>query len=113
MGIDFSHCDAHWSYSGFHNFRKRLAAAIDIDLEEMVGFDEGSRSWDEYKDHPLHNFLNHSDCEGYLKPTNEMIDAIRNIIKTWPEDDYDRQTAEELLCGMQNALYDCSSIEFL
>lgn len=24
MGIDFSHCDAHWAYSGFNRFRNRL-----------------------------------------------------------------------------------------
>ena len=28
MGIDFSHGDASWSYSGFNRFRKRLAQEI-------------------------------------------------------------------------------------
>lgn len=34
MGIDFSHCDAHWAYSGFHRFRTRLATQVGL-----MGFD--------------------------------------------------------------------------
>lgn len=38
MGLNFSHCEAQWSYSGFHCFRKRLAKEVGIDLDEMQGF---------------------------------------------------------------------------
>ncbi|CAM5353616.1 hypothetical protein [Bacillus safensis FO-36b] [Bacillus safensis subsp. safensis] len=38
MGLDFTHCEAHWSYSDFHGFRKRLAACIGMNLDDMEGF---------------------------------------------------------------------------
>lgn len=38
MGLDFSHCDAHWGYSGFMRFRTRLAAEAGIALHCMEGF---------------------------------------------------------------------------
>ena len=40
MGLDFSHTDAHWSYSGFFAFRRRLFAAVmpRTDLDGMRGF---------------------------------------------------------------------------
>jgi hypothetical protein len=38
MGLDFSHCDAHWSYSGFNEFRVKLAEAAGIVLGDMEGF---------------------------------------------------------------------------
>lgn len=80
MGLAFSvkgyECKAHWSYSGFSEFRKRLARTIGIDLDEMKGFykrhpnDEGFikmgwKDWDSVQS-PLKYLLNHSDCDGYL-----------------------------------------------
>jgi hypothetical protein len=42
MGVDFNvggkSVGAHWSYSGFNEFRHKLAAAIGIDLDQMEGF---------------------------------------------------------------------------
>lgn len=38
MGLDFTHCEAHWSYSGFMVFRRKLAKAIGVDLNRMEGF---------------------------------------------------------------------------
>lgn len=38
MVLDFTHCEAHWSYSDFHDFRKRLAACIGMNLDDMEGF---------------------------------------------------------------------------
>ena len=49
MGLNFSHTDMHWSYSCFHEFRRKLAAEIGIDLDDMDGF-EGTLSWDDLKD---------------------------------------------------------------
>ena len=44
MGIDFSHGDAHWAYSGFMRFRGRLAVELGYPnpLHEM--YDDGSYS---------------------------------------------------------------------
>ncbi|MGM0968897.1 MAG: hypothetical protein ACQEWR_10020 [Bacillota bacterium] len=39
MGLDSTHCEAHWSYTDFHDFRCKLAACIGMNLDEMDGFD--------------------------------------------------------------------------
>ena len=38
MGIDFSHCEAHWGYMGFMRFRTRIATESGIALNCMSGF---------------------------------------------------------------------------
>lgn len=73
MGIDFSHSNASWAYSGFMRFRSRLAQAEGFDLEQMDGFQRAweparpMRSWDEITT-PLKPLLEHSDCDGELTP---------------------------------------------
>jgi len=68
MGLNFSistrSSNAAWSYSGFGNFRRKLAEEIRIDLNAMEGFG-GKTKWDTVKD-PIKYLLNHSDCDGHL-----------------------------------------------
>lgn len=104
MGIDFSHCDARWSYSGFHAFRCRLFASVSRSpLDSMEGFG-GSNSWDEIKD-PTVPFIHHSDCDGKLAPEDckAVAPRLREIVSAWPADDVDRLRAEELARGMDLA----------
>ena len=67
MGLDFAQSDAHWSYSGFNDFRRRLSFMLDFDLRSMVGFG-GERSWNAVPQDDILVLLNHSDCEGILSP---------------------------------------------
>lgn len=103
MGIDFSHCDAHWSYFGFNHFRIRVANEIDIDLDSMEGFG-GSGSWDDIKD-PLKYFLNHSDCDGTItaKRCGKIATRLEEVISKWGDNDYDKKQAERLIAGMRLA----------
>lgn len=114
MGIDFSHCDSHWSYYGFHWFRVRLAKEIGIDLEKMEGFEdlrsmstgsfEKGMSWKGIKD-PIKCLLNHSDCDGRIsaKKCAVIYPRLLELIKDWPDDDYDKKQALELAEGMKEA----------
>ncbi|MCP1180516.1 MULTISPECIES: hypothetical protein [Bacillus] len=93
MGLDFNHSDAHWGYSGFNNFRRKLAREINLDLDAMEGFG-GDFSWDLVKD-DIKDFLNHSDCDGYLTSEQCKIiyPRILELVKNWPNEDYDKQEA--------------------
>jgi hypothetical protein len=108
--LDFTE-RAHWSYSGFHHFRERLACAIGLKLDEMEGFG-GTKAWDE--GHPLTPLLNHSDCEGELSDAQCGLVAfgLNEIIHKWPEDDYDRQNAEKLFNHMVKCLETRRSLRF-
>ena len=114
MGIDFAYQkieypenredQPHWSYSGFMEFRKRLAAEIDIDLDAMQGFCEPGeiyREWDTVND-AIVSFLDHSDCEGEMDYNicETVAPRLRELVAKWPDDDYDKITALRLASMM-------------
>lgn len=113
MGVDFSHCDAHWSYSGFDSFRMNLASQIGINLDEMMGYG-GDRSWDEIDD-PIKPLLNHSDCDGVLTPEECKIvyPRLKELIKSWDDNNRDKQKAMELIKGMKLCVERNENLEFL
>jgi len=120
MGIDFSHCDAHWAYSGFHRFRSRLAEEIGIVLNEMEGFEHQGETpkkfkWEALKADPILDLFNHSDCDGLLtaKQCATIAPRLRELVNLWPEDDYDRMKALELAAGMDLAVSLEEDLEFL
>jgi len=114
MGLDFSHCNASWSYDGFDRFRQKLAKEVGIDLDSMEGFDiravltgkiSNSNKWSSLKPDDVHDFLNHSDCDGILTPEQcgRIAPRLTELIKDWDDDDYDKQQALELIEGMNAA----------
>ena len=110
MGLDFSHGGAHWSYSGFMAFRKRLAREIGVDLECMAGFappesliDMSAKDWDllgfgikperfnmswNGVNDTLVPLLNHSDCDGSLSADEccTIAPRLREIVQRWTDD---------------------------
>ena len=112
MGLDFNGSNAYWGYIGFHNFRKRLAAALGFDLDQMEGFG-GRRPWSEIK-HPLKPFLNHSDCEGSLSAAEckRIGPALLEVVRNWPEEDRDRIQAEMLANDMIRLAKRGKTLEF-
>jgi hypothetical protein len=93
MGLDFAGSEAHWSYSGFNRFRRKLAQMINMNLDAMEGYG-GNTSWDTITD-DIKDFLNHSDCEGHLTPKQCRVIAprLKELVKDWPDEDYDKITA--------------------
>lgn len=106
MGINFSVQDSdyeitsQWSYSGFMDFRKRIAKSINIDLEEMEGFSKkhpvdpeyrkiGTYPWEKIKS-PIKHFLNHSDHEGHLNWKHCLLIAsqLKVILLLWENNGY-------------------------
>lgn len=128
MGLDFSHGDAHWTYSGFMRFRTKLAAEIGVFLPLMEGFEREygpeSEMFKRYDDilpiewqhvqHPLVPFLRHSDCDGFLAPTlcEEIARHIATIIRYWPKEDRDTVEAEKLIEGLEDAAFKKEQFEF-
>jgi hypothetical protein len=112
MGLDFDHGDAHWSYRGFGRFRKRLAEAIGVRLEEMRGFG-GGKSWDTVQD-DIVPLLNHSDCDGELTPEEcaKVAPRLSKLAEAWDEDDYDRITSVELVAAMLQCAEDGVALGF-
>ncbi|MFD0587662.1 hypothetical protein ACFQZE_06580 [Paenibacillus sp. GCM10027627] len=112
MGLDFSHCEARWSYSGFNNFRKKLANELGFNLNEMQGFG-GSRKFNEIKDDIVY-LLDHSDCDGHItaKRCAKVAPRLRELVKTWDNEDYDKIKALELAEGMECAASMGEKLEF-
>lgn len=120
MGLDFSHTDAHWAYSGFGRFREALADHEGIALPEMVGFG-GHLSWGTVTT-PLKPLLDHSDCDGELTPEECSLVAprLREVIEAlWPNPDlddvracHDLQAGLALAEGMEAAAAANEPLEF-
>ena len=127
MGLDFSHTEAHWSYSGFGRFREALAEHEGFNLNEMQGFcapwrgddpeTHPNRSWDEITT-PLKPLLNHSDCEDDLSPEEcaQIAPRLREVVNAiWPVDvgrDHNRQQGLLLAEGLELAASRGERFEF-
>lgn len=105
MGLDFSHCDAHWSYGCFMSFRIQLAELIGHDLYSI-------RRNPQITDDPILPLLNHSDCAGHLTPEEcrAVAPRLRELIPQL--DDWDRGQATELCNGMEAAAIAGENLEF-
>jgi hypothetical protein len=112
MGIDFSHCDAHWAYSGFHRFRCRLAEQVGLkDYHEIRSTDDPR--FEKIENDPIVHLLAHSDCDGELTPDECRVVAprLRELVSGWG-DDFDRSKALELADGMEEAAKANEPLEF-
>ena len=114
MGLGFVQSDASWSYSGFMHFRERLAEDIGIILRDMYGFGEDDGiSWNTI-DSDLFPLLNHSDCEGEMSPQEcaQVAPALRKILESWPDEDYDTIQGLLLVEGMERCADEGIPLEF-
>ena len=106
MGLDIRPGGASWSYRGFMNFRRNLAAEDGIDLDTMNGFG-GNKSWDTVTS-ALEPLLDHSDCDGYIDSYDceTMIPRLRRVSQQWHGNDairdYDVFQLDKLIAGMEH-----------
>ncbi|MDA8205200.1 MAG: hypothetical protein M0Z36_03960 [Thermaerobacter sp.] len=103
MGLDFSHCDASWSYTNFHEFRSELAEMVGIDLSTMEGFG-GTRSFDELHD-DIKPLLDLSDCDGELSPDDcqRVANRLEELIAKAGEEWHHRSKGLLLVEGLRDA----------
>lgn len=119
MGLDFIGSDAHFSYSGFHAFRQKVASSVGINLSKMYGFqamnksNDGQIPWDGVKD-DIKIFLNHSDCEGILTPTEckKAGKRLKEIVSTWEDGDWDKENGLQLAKDMLKCAKVGMNLEF-
>lgn len=74
MGLDFSHCEAHWAYSGFMRFRTKLAAEVGIALHCMESF-----AWNFSTNKP-YEFVRVNEYNESI-PNNGGLIGIQPVIK--------------------------------
>ncbi len=116
MGIAFSHCEASWAYSGFMSFREKLVETIIVpcDLREM--YKSGKHFI--LKEHPIFDFINHSDCDGFLSPEQlkVIVPALEEILEKWDITDvfisHDYNNGKELIKGMKAAIEANENLKF-
>ncbi|MFE6500725.1 hypothetical protein [Kitasatospora sp. NPDC057738] len=119
MGLDFSHTEAHWTYTGFMRFRRAIATHEGIDLDQMNGFriygsNQPQIPWTAVTT-ALRPLLDHSDCDGELSPEECRLVAprLREVVSAvWPKDCYDRTHGLLLADGMEAAAAAGEQFEF-
>src|SRR6056297_594294 len=103
MGLNFSHGDAHWAYSGFNRFRKKIASIV---METEVDNLYDDRMIYKYMSaEPIYPFINHSDCDGELTPKElkQIIPQLEDAVNKLEDDDGDKYRGLELIKGMKEA----------
>jgi hypothetical protein len=126
MGLDIGcECDKisfrAGSYSGFSIFRKKLAEAVGINLNEMAGFakDTEGKEWTEKE--PFYELLNHSDCDGVLTPkqcgqlTKDFTQFKIQILTKWKCDvefDYFTSKLNDWEKAVTHSEEECCTLEF-
>jgi hypothetical protein len=131
MGLGFYvkdyDCKCSFSYSGFNEFRKKIARSIGIDLEEMQGFIKqhpddpefikaGWRDWEDIKS-PIKHLLNHSDCDGKISHSSCMLMStiLKSIVYNWEivdGYDYDKVKGFALVEAMEHCAHFKKDLEF-
>lgn len=127
MGLDTTHDCFHGAYSSFGRFRKSLAKAINLELDNMCGFgktpDPNSVNfildkkpevifWEDIPYDDLHILINHSDCDGVIehKDCLKLADRMKEIIPQLEEEYKDR--AEQFIEGLLLAHDQNEDVEF-
>ena len=75
-----------WPYDSFGGFRRKLAAHININLDDMQGYD-GDQPWNTVTS-PLRHLLDHPDDRGELSPQQavELAPALQQALFAFARD---------------------------
>ncbi len=104
MGIDFSHCEAHWAYSGFMRFRSKLTETLGYTHSLNMMYEDGT--YTRMQNEPIYPLIDHSDCDGNLsvEEMKQILPQLKDIINRWPDNEYDKKRGLELIEGMETAV---------
>ena len=117
MGLDTTHDAFHGPYSYFMRFRENLMQAIGgPPLRSMRGFD-GDKPWtEELQEHDLYPLLNHSDCDGFLTPSecHRIVRGIETLLNDdgCSLDEEMREIARRFAVGCERAAMAEEELEF-
>lgn len=117
MGLDTSHNCWHGSYTAFGLWRSEIARVIGISLDSMEGFSESPSAipWENLVPNPIHELLNHSDCEGEIpwESCGRIADSLEAIIPLLPEQDPSyREKTQQFINGLRAAFLAQENVEF-
>ncbi len=135
MGLNITYAGAEryqqaiWAYSGFMAFRERLARASGLiaadeslnryyDSVESHAYKAGDRqalhAYPSQFNEPLVLLIDHADCEGDLSPDQcqRLAPRLRDLMKDWPDDDYDRVMGERLAAACEHCAANKLVLEF-
>ena len=113
MGLDFSHGNAHWSYSGFGHFRSKLVDTLGYTVPLNTMYEDGT--YIRMKNEPIYPLINHSDCDGNLtvEEMQQILPQLEDIVNRWNDDEYDKTRGLQLIESMKEAIDDNEPLEFM
>jgi hypothetical protein len=114
MGLSFRHLDIQSSYTGFAYFRRMLADSMGWKYYGDTFFYEWHRhsEVEKFRSDPMFVFMMHSDCDGFISPSDclKIAPRLRELVKDWKDWDEENYTREggwkryalELADGMES-----------
>ena len=102
-----------WPYSTFHEFRLKLAKAINIDLDEMELFG-GKTKWSDIPVNPINVFLMQPDNDGNMTPDEceGAAGEIYSVIEGWPDNDHYKKIGQAIAKSMMNCATKGENLNF-
>jgi len=109
MGLDVSHGDAHWSYSGFMSFRAELCKVAGHG--NLWDYYNEIKNLDEMED-CLRIFFDHSDCDGEftVEECKILIPRFKELIDKL--EGFNKHQMGLLIEGMEEAIAEGVPLEF-
>ena len=112
MGLDLSHGEVHWSYSGFMRWREAVCRAAGFGRLREDYWEKSKQEWQSESPSPMHELLWHSDCDGEIpveqcKPLADALEALVPKLEEWA-----RGHATGMVDALRSAAEDGAALEF-
>jgi len=116
IGICLSLMEGFWipGYDEYSKVEKTIKTVGTKVIDESFSWlPKGPLKWDKIQD-PIVDLLNHSDCEGHLTAgqCKKIAPRLRELIKDWNDEDYDKIQALKLAEGMEYCVKNKKELEF-
>lgn len=122
MGLDVSHGAWCGSYGSFMTFRIAVAKAMGFELRRMSGYGTARTiagivgppiEWESIEYRPIHELLNHSDCDGEIAADKcaAVADDLQSLLPMI-DDEWVLMKAERFIEGLRNAAQANEPLEF-
>ena len=115
MGLDLSHGDIRFSYSGFHRFRTEICAYYGVDINSLSGFLHGHIHDYEKSGLPLGivPLINHSYCDGELSVEEcRVVAAALSEITLKNDEMFMDEKRKAFIAACEEAIADDKPLEF-
>lgn len=118
IGIPLDLMRGHYSIDGPFDPLSLVQYAVNAYPQSKDQFERHRKNfplhWEAFRPNPLHELLDHSDCDGELKWENcqKMADELRSILPQIDDENWKKGATEKFIAGLELAFSQRENIDF-